>query len=103
VQIRDSKSVTDSAFNVGRPVSEKRRSPRRNVVWKGLIQDDQGSIIAQCLLTDVSASGAKLNIEAGIKVPDWFVLTLARNAGVRRNCDVVWRAAKSIGVRFVTW
>jgi len=52
-------------------------------------------------MTDVSASGAKLIIEAGINVPDCFVLTLARNAGVRRNCDVVWRAAKSIGVCFV--
>ena len=53
------------------------------------------------MMTDVSASGAKLIMEAGINVPDCFVLTLARNAGVRRDCDVVWRAAKSIGVRFV--
>ena len=92
-----------SAFNVGRPVSstEKRRSPRKNVCCKGLIHDDQGSIIVQCIMTDVSASGAKLVIEAGIKVPDCFVLTLSRNAGVRRYCEVVWRAAKSIGICFV--
>ena len=97
--------MNSSAFKFTRPVSggEKRRARRQDVRWKGLIHDDQGSIIATCMMTDVSASGAKLIIEGGINVPDWFVLTLARNAGVRRNCDVVWRAAKSIGVRFVTW
>ncbi len=92
-----------SAFKVGRPISsaEKRRSPRQDVCWKGLIHDDQGSIIAPCMMTDISAGGAKLVMEAGINVPDWFVLTMARNAGVQRNCEVVWRAATSIGVRFV--
>jgi len=93
-----------SAFQVGRPVvpgPEKRRAPRQGVCWKGLIHDDQGSIIAPCFMTNVSASGAKLVIEAGINVPDWFVLALARNASVRRDCEVVWRAATSIGVRFV--
>jgi hypothetical protein len=97
--------VNYSAFKFTRSVSggEKRCARRQDVRWKGLIHDDQGSVIATCMMTDVSASGAKLIIEAGINVPDWFVLTLARNAGVRRNCDVVWRAATSIGVRFVAW
>ena len=95
--------MNHSAFSIGRPVSggEKRRSPRRGVCWNGLIFDDQGQIIAQCFMMDVSASGAKLILEAGTIVPDLFVLTLARNAAVRRNCEVVWRAATSIGVRFV--
>ena len=92
-----------SAFSIERPVSgvEKRRSLRRGVCWNGLILDDQGSIIAQCFMMDVSASGAKLVMDAGINVPDSFVLALARNAAVRRNCEVVWRAATSIGVCFV--
>jgi hypothetical protein len=92
-----------SAFKVGRAVSsaEKRRAPRQDVWWKGLIHDEQGSIIAPCFMTNVSASGAKLIIEAEINVPDWFVLALARNARVRRECEVVWRAATTIGVRFV--
>jgi len=54
------------------------------------------------MMTDVSASGAKLVIvEEGINVPDLFVLTLARNAGVLRHCEVAWRRANSIGVCFV--
>ena len=94
-----------SAFKFARsvPGGEKRRSRRRDLRRTGLIHDDQGSIIATCIMTDVSASGAKLTMEAGIDVPDCFVLILARNAGVRRNCEVVWRAATSIGVCFVTW
>ena len=92
-----------SAFSIGRPVSggEKRRVPRKDASLKGLIHNDQGSIIAPCFMMDVSASGAKLIIEAGINIPDYFVLALARNAGVRRNCEVVWRATESIGVCFV--
>jgi hypothetical protein len=95
--------VNHSAFSIGRTVSggEKRRSLRRGVCWNGLIFDDQGRIITQCFMMDVSASGAKLVLDAGINVPDSFVLTLARNAAVRRNCEVVWRAATSIGVCFV--
>ena len=81
--------------------AEKRRSRRRDVRWTGLIHDDQGSIIVTCIMADVSASGAKLGMDAGINVPDSFVLALARNAAVRRNCEVVWRAAESIGVCFV--
>jgi hypothetical protein len=96
--------VNYSAFKLAQSATgiEKRRSRRRDVRWAGLIHDDQGSIITTCIMTDVSASGAKLIMEAGIEVPDCFVLTLARNAGVRRNCEVVWRAATSIGVCFVT-
>ncbi len=63
---------------------EKRRSRRQDVRWTGLIHDDHGSMIATCIMEDVSASGAKLIIEAGMNIPDHFVLALARNAGVRR-------------------
>ena len=92
-----------SAFKIGRPnpAAEKRRAPRQDVRWKATIHDEQGSIVATCIMTNVSASGAKLEIEEGIDVPDLFVLVLARNAGVRRGCEVVWRAATSIGVCFV--
>jgi hypothetical protein len=91
-------------FNVRQPMSgpEKRRSPRQDVRCVGLIYDEHGSVMAQCIMTDVSASGAKLALEEGFNVPDLFVLTLSRNASVRRNCEVVWRRADSIGVCFVS-
>ena len=91
-----------SAFKVGAVSAEKRRSSRQDVWWKGMIHDDQGSMIAPCFMTNVSASGAKLIIEAGVNVPDGFVLAFARNSRVRRECEVVWRSARTIGVRFVT-
>jgi len=95
--------VNYSAFVIERPASfaEKRRAPRQDVSCKGMIHDMQGSVIAPCVMTNVSASGAKLTMEAANNVPDTFVLGLARNASVRRQCEVVWRAPKSIGVRFV--
>ena len=100
----DSRSVNYTAFKVGRPNSatDKRRAPRQDVRWKGLVHDEKGTAIATCIMTNVSAGGAKLDLEAGTDVPDCFVLTLARNAAVRRTCEVVWRAATSVGVCFVT-
>jgi hypothetical protein len=101
-QVKSSNAVNYSAFSIGKsgPIAEKRRARRRDVCCKGLIHDLQGSVIASCLMTNASASGAKLLIETEVNVPDLFVLGLARNASVRRQCEVVWRAAKSIGVRF---
>ena len=85
--------MNHSAFSIGRTVSggEKRRSLRRGVCWNGLIFDDQGRIITQCFMMDVSASGAKLVLDAGINV-GIVCSDMARNAAVRRNCEVVWRS-----------
>jgi hypothetical protein len=34
------------------------------------------------------------------KLPGQFILSLPRNGEVRRHCQVVWQAAKHVGVRF---
>jgi hypothetical protein len=36
------------------------------------------------------------------KLPDEFILVLAKQAKVHRRCRVVWRGGDAVGVRFST-
>lgn len=80
--------------------AERRVAPRQDLRWKCLIIDLAGSIAGPCMMADVSASGAKLELKQSVDVPDEFILLLSSN-DVRRQCKVVWRLENHIGVRFV--
>ena len=81
--------------------NERRRAQRQDMRWEGLIVGSEGSIVARCMMVNVSASGARLILPAGTEVPDFFVLVLSKKGEVRRQCEVTWRREKSVGVRFV--
>jgi hypothetical protein len=51
-----------------------------------------------CILSDLSAGGAKLSNVRGNTIPDEFRLRTPN--GDRRTCHVVWRTANELGVRF---
>ncbi len=51
----------------------------------------------QCLITNISADGARLFTEDA--VPEQFDLVIAEN--LERRCQVVWRLGGEIGVRFL--
>ena len=52
----------------------------------------------QCLITNISADGARLFTEDAT-VPEQFDLVIAEN--LERRCQVVWRLGGEIGVRFL--
>ena len=81
--------------------TERRGSKRRDIRWNGLIVDLAGSIVGPCRMANVSATGANLILRTPTDVPDSFVVLLAKNAKVRRQCEVAWRSEKIVGVRFV--
>ena len=68
---------------------------------QALITDLDGAVVAPCTLANVSASGAKLTLKTPVEVPDTFTLVLSKGGAVRRQCEVVWRTEKEIGVQFV--
>ena len=80
---------------------DKRGAPRKNIRLQGLILDTDGAIVTRCLMVNVSASGAKIAVKKPSALPNTFNLLLSKKGGVRRQCEVVWRADKTIGVRFV--
>lgn len=53
-----------------------------------------------CALSDISETGARLDVDKPDAVPDRFVLLLSDSGSVRRRCRVVWRKAQQIGVTF---
>jgi hypothetical protein len=58
------------------------------------------AVAIDCLIRNMSDSGAALEVENQVGIPAEFVL-LIKPEFIRRNCRVAWRSAKRIGVRFV--
>jgi hypothetical protein len=56
-----------------------------------------------CVIWDISDGGARLAIaHSSLSVlPQKFTLVLLKEAGVMRNCQVVWRDARFVGVKFI--
>jgi hypothetical protein len=81
-------------------LKERRRHVRHTINRVAKIQSAAGSLPRDCLVTDISESGARLYAE-GIVVPDSFVLVVTGTETIRRDCRVSWRLGNEIGVEFV--
>jgi hypothetical protein len=81
---------------------DRRRSPRQALGRDVFVCSEDGKPIGACHLCDVSASGARLSMAPRLlaKLPDDFILVLAKRAKVRRWCRIVWRSEEEVGVRF---
>jgi hypothetical protein len=82
-----------------------RRERRQNirVEWHspGKIQDPDGDLLSHCIIKDLSNGGAKITSVDVRKIPDEFMLRIARGAVGLRKCHVLWKSATTIGVEFV--
>ena len=78
-------------------MEEKRISPRRRVMKPGLIGFNGG---IECLVCNLSESGAAIEIRGAIGVPESFNLTVNSEA-INKNCRVVWRKYQRLGVTFI--
>ncbi|MFZ0608715.1 MAG: PilZ domain-containing protein [Xanthobacteraceae bacterium] len=81
--------------------NESRSSKRRLVLHGARIAGIDGSAPESCRILDVSASGARLQVTDPGHLPDLFLLLLSRDGALRRQCAVVWRSGRTIGVEFV--
>jgi hypothetical protein len=82
---------------------DERRSARRAFLFPltARIISLDGTYSFRCKVYDVSQAGAQLAIADATKIPDRFILALSSHGSARRNCRIVWRNAKTVGVRFV--
>lgn len=78
-------------------VPDRRRSDRRAVEAPGVIHLDNGRR-RECRVVNLSETGAKLIVEAGLMLPGRFALAL----GIRRArpVRVAWRSGAELGVAF---
>jgi PilZ domain len=77
---------------------ERRKHFRANWNVTATIYDVERHLERPCILSDLSAGGAKLSGIRANTIPDEFRLRIPN--GDRRTCDVVWRTDDELGVRF---
>ena len=73
-----------------------RRQPLRYSAWLAL---DAGQR-HDCMISNVSQSGARIEVRDSSAIPDHFVLMLTSTGAARRFCRVMWRKPNQIGVQF---
>jgi hypothetical protein len=73
-----------SLFQPKDPFRELRRNPRYEIHSLAQLEFSGGAAIS-CIISDLSASGAKLTIHDDAALPDGFALVF------RRNCRIVRR------------
>lgn len=79
---------------------EKRKKIRRALRYKAWIGLGEGSPLSGCMVSDISETGARLDVEDPRALPEVFNLLLSGRGGLYRRCRVVWRTENEIGVRF---
>ncbi len=73
-----------------------RRQPLRYTAWIALGPDQRHG----CVVSDVSDTGARIDVQDSKALPDHFVLMLTSNGAARRYCRVMWRKPTQVGVKF---
>jgi len=79
----------------------KKRATRKSLSQPGWITLDGGFAARRCVVQNMSATGAKITINDPNPLPAKLRLAFSRGARTGGPCEVVWRRAKSVGVKFV--
>ena len=82
-------------------LSSKKRESRKSLSQPGWITLEGGFAARQCVVQDLSTTGAKVTIDDPNSLPTKLRLAFSRHARTGRRCEVVWRRGKSVGVKFV--
>jgi len=78
-------------------MEEHRRAPRRRILKAGTIEFGGGGI--DCIVKNLSETGAALDVVTPLYIPDHFVLYIQSDQ-FKRRCHVIRRAERRLGVAF---
>ena len=78
---------------------ERRRAPRQRTLLGGKLVHSGGLFSMNCVLRNLSDTGARLSLPPGAAAPDSFDLIDLKH-GVAFACRVVWRQYPMVGVTF---
>jgi PilZ domain len=83
------------------PRRDQRKARRRPMRRAALVSFVSASKPFPCVVWDMSEGGARLAIACpSAGVPHEFHLLLTGDGSVRRNCEVVWKNTRFVGVKF---
>ena len=78
-------------------VVEKRAAPRQRVLKRGMIAFGGGGI--ECTVRNLSASGARVDVESPVGLPASFLLVIEADQFMRRG-RTVWFKDQKLGIQF---
>ena len=79
----------------------KKREARKLLGQPAWITLEGGFAARQCVVQDISSSGAKIAVDNAAALPATLRLAFARDARTGHRCQVIWRSGGSAGVKFV--
>src|SRR3954454_10938225 len=82
-----------------KPASDQRIAPRLKALLAAKISFNNGQSALDCLIRNLSDTGAKLIVSAAVTLPECFDLIVPPKSLTRR-ARIAWRRAEQIGVRF---
>lgn len=80
-------------------MSERRRCARHRVLKPGTIEFNRAGGIS-CLVRNLSAAGACVEIESPFGIPETFILAISGERDLH-HCKVAWKGGKRMGIAFV--
>src|SRR3954452_22989390 len=79
--------------------SDQRVAPRMRTLIAARISFNNGQSALDCLIRNLSDTGAKLIVSAAVTLPECFDLIVPQKSLTRR-ARIAWRRGEAIGVRF---
>ena len=100
-QIRDQvrAKVPAKAEPSGEP-NHKRSSQRYGVLRSAHILSGKQEFCAECVVRDISKTGARILVDFPEKIPGMLILELKQN-NARHTCEVIWRTEFEVGLQFI--
>lgn len=81
---------------------EKRKNPRRYIRRAAQLVFSAHELPIDCVIWDMSDGGARLAVACPLaNLPSAFTMVLFKGANVHRKCEVVWKDARFVGVKFI--
>jgi hypothetical protein len=77
---------------------ERRKAQRRRTLKTGSLIFKNGGGVS-CMVRNISAGGACLEVTDSLKIPDAFTLVVESD-NILRRCQIGWRSKNRIGVAF---
>jgi hypothetical protein len=80
---------------------DRRQTPRDKVLYGGVVEINERGSTMDCVVRNISESGACVEFDQGAKLPDEINLTIARK-GRSFLARMIWRQANRVGLAFRT-
>src|SRR3954468_24280002 len=81
------------------PASDQRVAPRLKALLAAKMSFRNGQSALDCLIRNLSDTGAKLIVSAAVRLPDCFDLLIPPKS-VTRRVRIVWRRGEAMDIRF---